>query len=105
MVNRFNTNNKIKLKTSYQKKIFLHHKIVNKKYKKYLKILSPHLNEKNKTNFKINTWEGFLSNNFYRIILITFEFFQQFKKKYKKKKKHLKNITRLIHLQKFVVIF
>ena len=86
MVNRFNTNNKIKLKTSYQKKIFLHHKIVNKKYKKYLKILSPHLNEKNKTNFKINTWEGFLSNNFYRIILITFEFFQQFKKKYKKEK-------------------
>ena len=62
MVNRFNTNNKIKLKTSYQKKIFLHHKIVNKKYKKYLKILSPHLNE-NKTNFKINIGED-LSNIF-----------------------------------------
>ena len=86
MVNKFNTNNKIKLKTSYQKKIFFNHKIINKKYKKYLKILSPQLNEKNKTNFKINTWEGFLSNNFYRVILITFEFFKEFKKKYKKEK-------------------
>ena len=51
IVNRFNTNNKIKLKTSYQKKIFVNHKIVNKKYKKYIKILSTHLNKKNKTNF------------------------------------------------------